>query len=100
MHRTEMLDDWGMIFIYPDNGVRSFWMKNTLIPLDMIFVASTGDVVGVVVGAEPLTLDSRTVGVPSRYVVEVNAGLSEKLGIDATSTMTVENVDQAYLVTP
>lgn len=98
MYRTEMLDDWGMVFIYPGEGVRSFWMKNTLIPLDMIFVSKTGDVVGVVEGAEPLTLTSRSVGKPSRYVVELNAGLAKKHGIVEGTKMTIDNVDPTYRV--
>lgn len=74
MNRTSLADDRGMIFVMPGEGNHSFWMKNTLIPLDMIFVSGARKVVGIVANAEPLTLTIRSVGAPSSYVVEVNGG--------------------------
>ena len=73
MFRREMLPDWGMLFVYPADRPLSFWMKNTLIPLDMVFIDSRGLVVGVIENVPPLTLDSRTVGKPGRYVLELAA---------------------------
>ena len=79
MHRQSLPADQGMLFIFNDDAVRSFWMKNTLIPLDMLFISNAGQVVGIVHEAEPLTLDSRSVGQKSRYVLEINGGLARKL---------------------
>ncbi|HTE49427.1 MAG TPA: DUF192 domain-containing protein [Kofleriaceae bacterium] len=84
MYRTHMPPDAGMLFLFARPGVQRFWMKNTLIPLDMIFVTSEMVVGGVVANAEPKTLTSRTVpGVESQYVVEVNAGWAVAHGVAA-----------------
>ena len=81
MFRRQMLDDWGMLFIYPQDGERSFWMKNTYMPLDMVFINSRGVVVGVVEHAEPMTLTPRRARDVARYVLELKAGLAAKHGI-------------------
>lgn len=78
MNRPSLPDDAGMLFVFGDTDEHTFWMKNTLIPLDMIFIGEDGRVVGVVERAEPLTTSPRTVGKPSRYVLEVNGGWSAK----------------------
>ncbi len=96
MYRPSMLDDWGMLFIYDDDQELSFWMKNTLIPLDMIFVDATGEVVGVVHEAEPETTTPRNVGEPARYVLEINGGLAAKAGIDRGTTMSLEHVEESH----
>lgn len=83
MYRPSMLDEWGMIFVYPDDQPLSFWMRNTYIPLDMVFVNGEGVVVGVVENAEPLTTTSRAVDGESRFVVELNAGQAARWGIEA-----------------
>jgi uncharacterized membrane protein (UPF0127 family) len=81
MFREKLGADEGMLFIFPSAADHAFWMKNTLIPLDMIFIDDAGAVVGVVANAEPLSLSPRSVGVPSRYVLEVNGGWSAAHGV-------------------
>jgi uncharacterized membrane protein (UPF0127 family) len=81
MFRRELPSDRGMLFIFEDESEHAFWMKNTLIPLDMIFIRSDGTVAGIVHEAEPQTLSPRTVGRPSKFVLEVNGGLAKMLGI-------------------
>ncbi len=75
--------DWieGMLFEFPDDGAHSFWMKNTLIPLDMLFISSDHRVVGLVRSAEPGNL--RPVGGEfiSRYVIELKGGFCDKYGV-------------------
>ena len=83
-----------MLFLFDRASVQSFWMKNTLISLDMIFIDENFRVVGVVENAEPLTLDPRTVGAPSRYVLEVNAGVAARHGIGTGSVVEFVNVPQ------
>ncbi len=73
MFRRELQQDRGMIFVFPTTEEHSFWMHNTLIALDMIFLAEDRSVAGVVT-APPQTDALRTVHKPSRYVVEVSAG--------------------------
>ncbi len=80
MFRRELADDRGMIFVFDDEGEHSFWMKDTLIPLDMIFIDEGGRVTGIVARAQPLSLDPRTGG-PSRYVLEVPAGWAARRGV-------------------
>lgn len=74
MFRRSLDPDRGMIFVFPNSEEHVFWMRNTLIALDMIFLDDTRAVVGVVANATPQTDTPRTVGKPSRYVLEVGAG--------------------------
>lgn len=73
MFRRDLPADRGMIFLFPTSEEHPFWMHNTLIALDMIWLDEDRKVVGVVT-APPMTDQSRTVGKPSRYVIEVGAG--------------------------
>jgi uncharacterized protein len=90
MWRSDLPEGTGMLFIFPAETVQSFWMRNTLIPLDMLFIDKRGKVVGVVQWAEPKTLSSRTVGKPSIYVLEVPGGWTSKNGVRAGSTVELE----------
>ena len=80
MWRTSVPTGTGMLFIFPQEEEHTFWMRNTLVPLDMLFLDHTGRVVGIVAQAEPQTLDQRTVVKPSLYVLEVAGGWAEKAG--------------------
>jgi uncharacterized membrane protein (UPF0127 family) len=74
MWRRELAPDHGMLFLFEDERVQSFWMHNTLLALDMIHLGQGRQVVGVVPHAEPHTDTPRSVGKPARYVLEVSAG--------------------------
>lgn len=74
MFRRELARDHGMIFLFAETTEHGFWMHNTLLSLDMIFVGEDRAVVGVVERAAPQTDTLRTVKKPSRYVIEVAAG--------------------------
>jgi uncharacterized protein len=100
MWRPRMSDSWGMIFVYPGDRPLSFWMKNTLIPLDMIFIDERGKVTGVVHAAEPRTLTSRTDGPPARYVLELNAGLAKRYGIAAGNHVTMVGLAPEHMPRP
>lgn len=73
MFRRDLPQDRGMIFVFPATEEHAFWMHNTLIGLDLIFVAEDRTVAGVIT-APPQNDTPRTVGKPTRYVVEVSAG--------------------------
>ena len=90
MWRAELPEGTGMLFIFPSEVVQSFWMRNTLVPLDMVFIDRRLRVVGVVQWAEPRTLTSRTVGKPSLYVLEVPGGWTSRNGVRAGSTVELE----------
>ncbi len=92
MHRTELAPDAGMLFIFDESAEHTFWMKNTLIPLDMIFIGEDGTVVGVVERAEPQSLTERTVGRPSRWVLEVVGGFAAEHGVRAGDRVRIEGV--------
>lgn len=83
MYRTNLADDAGMIFLFPRETEQSFWMKNTPLPLDMIFIGSSKQIVGIVNDAKPFSTDPRSVGRPSRYVLEVHGGFAAKRGLAA-----------------
>jgi hypothetical protein len=83
MFRTQLGDDEGMIFLFSTERYNSFWMHNTLIPLDMFFIDSDWNVVGVVENAAPQTDDPRRVDKMSRYVLEVKAGFAARHGLGA-----------------
>ncbi len=81
MNRTEMPRDAGMLFYFSDFKPRSFWMKNTLIPLDMIFMDEQGVITHVHDSAIPNDLTSVKSGSPARAVLELNGGVAKSLGI-------------------
>ena len=81
MFRSRLAPDAGMLFIYPADRRLSMWMKNTLIPLDMLFVASNGKVVGIHERAVPHSLRPIASPVPARAVVELPGGTVGRLGI-------------------
>ena len=85
MHVEAMDADAGMLFIFDDMAVRSFWMKNTLIPLDMLFFDDEGRLVSAVEAAAPGSLISRRSEGPAKYVLELNGGSmrADSIGPDA-----------------
>jgi len=83
MYRYHLAPDQGMLFLFDRPSSLVFWMKNTMIPLDMIFLDGGRRIVGIVANAEPHTLAPRRVDEPSQYVLEIGGGLAAKLGIQA-----------------
>lgn len=82
MNREDLSQWAGMLFVYPDPRQVGFWMKNTLIPLDMIFIDKTGTVARVHANAEPGDLTPIMGGSPDiKAVLEVNGGLAARVGI-------------------
>jgi len=92
MFRERLAPGTGMLFVFPATEEHSFWMQNTLIPLDMIFIDEAGRVVGVLERAEPLTTSMRSVGRPSRYVLEVAGGVAAERGIRAGDQVRFEGL--------
>lgn len=81
MFRSELPENAGMLFFHRDCVPASFWMKNTLLPLDMIFIAADGRIVRIAEMTEPKTLDVHVSGEPVNGILEINGGLSRRLGI-------------------
>jgi uncharacterized membrane protein (UPF0127 family) len=74
MFRKDLAPDHGMIFVFDEAREQRFWMHNTYLRLDMIFLGDEREVVGIVENAEPQTDTGREVGKPARYVLEVAGG--------------------------
>ena len=83
MHRPYMPEDAGMLFLFKDDAKRSFWMENTLIPLDMIFIRRDGTIAHIHHMAKPQSRDFISSGHPVAAVLEINGGLSDKFDIKA-----------------
>ena len=94
-YRRELASDHGMIFLFAAESPQTFWMKNTPIPLDMVFINREHKIVGVVEQAVPFSLDSRSVGVPSQFVLEINGGLAKKLGIETGDSVRFDGIHAA-----
>jgi uncharacterized protein len=83
MYRNHLGADAGMLFLFPRDDDLQFWMKNTPLPLDMIFIDASHIIVGIVADTRPFRTQARGVGKPSRYVLEVHAGFCASHGIAA-----------------
>lgn len=81
MFVRELAADAGMLFVYDGSGRRSMWMKNTFIPLDILFIREDGTIANIAIETEPLSLESIASSEPVRYVLELNAGVTDALGI-------------------
>lgn len=80
MFRTDFPDDRGMLFVFEDTRQLGFWMQNTPLPLDLVFIGDDGRVVATLPG-EPFSTDAIAPGEPARFVLEVKRGIAEKAGI-------------------
>lgn len=80
MFRTVMPDDRGMLFVFPQEGRRSFWMKNTPMPLDLLFIGQDGVIRAIMQGI-PHSEASIAPPAQARFVLELKAGTAQKAGI-------------------
>lgn len=83
MYRDHLPRDAGMLFVMGRDDVWAFYMRNTFIPLDIIYIARDWTVAGVVFNAQPCTETRRSIGKPSSYVLETNGGWAEAHQITA-----------------
>jgi len=81
MFRTSLAPNAGMLFLYPEDHDIQMWMKNTLIPLDMIFIRADGTILNIAERAVPQSLTTIGSAGPARAVLEVNGGTAARLGI-------------------
>ncbi len=92
MYRDTLPEGRGMLFVFERDEDHEFWMKNTLIALDMIFIAADGRVVGVHADATPLSTASIGIGALSRYVLEVPGGWAARHGVAAGNRVELSGV--------
>ena len=88
MDRKSLAQSAGMLFVFDEEDDHTFWMKDTYIALDIIFLSSDWRVVGFIENMQPMSRLSRSVGKVSRYALEVNAGVVQKTGIAIGNTAT------------
>lgn len=93
MFRDSMPADHGMIFIFPDESPRSFWMKNTRIPLDIMYFDRNLKMVSISADTPPCKVarcPSYPSIAPAQYVLELNAGTAASLGVGVGDTLTLD----------
>ncbi len=78
MYREEMPNNHGMLFLMPDEIIQTFWMKNTPLSLDIIFIDRNWKIAGIIEDAVPYSTDHLSIEKPSLYVLEVNGGFCKK----------------------
>ncbi|MFO7614988.1 MAG: DUF192 domain-containing protein [Bacteroidales bacterium] len=91
MYRHHLPEMAGMLFIFDRDEPRSFWMKNTFISLDIIFIHSSGEIVSIQKYTQPGSSYSVPSEKPAKYVLEVNAGFSDKYGINPGNSIELFN---------
>ena len=85
MFRESLDENSGMLFIFPENEIHSFWMKSTLIPLDIIWINSNKEIVFIKKNAQPClenSCESFTSDEKALYVLEANSGTADKIGLE------------------
>ena len=91
-YRRELAESRGMLFLFPVEKENAFWMKNTPIPLDMIFISATHRIVGIIEETVPFSTESRSVFAPSQFVLEIKGGLSRRHGFGVGDRVRFEGV--------
>lgn len=93
MYRNSIADSQGMLFIFPNEISRNFYMKNTRIPLDIIYISKDSTIVSFQKNAKPFDETSLPSNVPAKYVLEVNAGLADTWKLDVGDTISFDISD-------
>lgn len=94
MYRQSMLETQGMLFIYPEEALRSFYMKNTYIPLDIIFYSKDSSVVSFKENARALDETSLPSNKPAKFILELNAGKVKEWNIEVGDKIDFKRIDQ------
>ena len=92
MYRKSMTENMSMLFFMEDMRPRSFWMKNTYVSLDIIFIDDEMKIVSIQKNAEPLNTRSLPSEGPAMYVLEVKGGLSDKLGLKTGDRISFKDI--------
>jgi hypothetical protein len=93
MYRDHLEDGRGMLFVFEEMAEHPFWMKNTLIPLDMIHLDDQRRIVGIVAEATPLSTRALSIGKPSAFVLEVRGGFARDAGMAVGDSADLVGVD-------
>lgn len=93
MYRNSMKDNQSMLFIFPDVAMHSFYMKNTEFPLDILFIDEQQKIASFQKNAQPLNETSLSSQVPVKYVLEINAGLSDRWNLAVGDSISFNRMD-------
>lgn len=93
MYRTELAENSGMLFVFDDEADRSFWMSNTPISLDILYIRSDASIVSIAARTTPYSEKSIPSRGPARYVLEVPGGWAERHGVKAGDRLTLPALD-------
>lgn len=93
MYRDEMGQDQGMLFVFPEAELHSFYMKNTKIALDIIYIDADKNIVSFQKNAQPFSENSLPSNVPAKYVLEINAGLSDAWQLEVGDKLEYSRVE-------
>ncbi|QWX82867.1 DUF192 domain-containing protein [Cellulophaga sp. HaHaR_3_176] len=92
MYRKSMKANRGMLFVFPDVAMHSFYMKNTEIPLDLVFIDENMHIASFQENAKPFNETGLSSQVPVKYVLELNAGISEKLLLEVKDSISFKKI--------
>jgi uncharacterized protein len=92
MHRKSLKEDAGMLFIHTREETQHYWMKNTFIPLDLVFINSRLEVASIFHYAKPHDETSMSSEVPVKYVLEINAGKVDRCKIKVGTKVRLKNI--------
>jgi uncharacterized protein len=90
MYRKSLAHNAGMLFVFKEENIQFFWMKNTYIPLDMVFINSRFEVTGIYRSAKPLDETTVSSWSPAMYVLEINAGRADQCNIKVGSKIKIK----------
>lgn len=91
MYRQRLSDSEGMLFSWDREAPRSFWMHDTCLPLDMLFLAEDGTVLGVLEQVPPMNDAPRSIPCPARHVLELRAGWTRAHGVEPGQRVLIED---------
>ena len=92
-YHQELAEDQGMLFLFTEQRVQTFWMKNTPISLDLIFINGHRKIVGIVHKAVPFSLATLSVSAPSQFVLEIKGGLAQRHNIEVGDSARFEGIN-------
>ena len=94
MGRRSLPSKGGMLFVYPEAIEQSFWMKNTPLPLDIVFIAEDSTIVNIARRTRPLSEDMIRSMAPAQYVLELRAGFVDRYGIDESTRIQWQRIEE------
>ena len=90
--KNPLNDNEGALFMMPENKIQKFWMKNTYISLDLLFLDENGKIVGFIENSKPFDINNYFINKESRYVIELNSGFIKRYNIKINNYIDLSNI--------